>query len=114
MSQGVVIPQGQLRSAERRVENKVFNAMPAEVVAVEYTNDHGEVIKDIWYKFGDQFYVHPDGETFTGALKSVKESYNAQALERYNANAVRINPAAAIPKEDSVDIVSQEIIDEAK
>lgn len=103
--QGVVKPASQLREIERGSPGKILNVVPLEQVAVRYAREDGTIVKEIWYRAGSDFYVHRDSEQFTNTLNSVKDSYAKQALALLEAVQ---GSAAAIPADDTVDVVSQE------
>jgi hypothetical protein len=103
--QGVVVPTSQLREAERGTPGKVFSAVALEPVGVRYAKEDGSIIKEIWYRAGSEFYVHPDSEMFTGRLHAIKETYAKQA---YNLLEAVRGSSEAVPATDTVDVVSEE------
>lgn len=107
---GVQVPQSQLRSTQRSEPNRIINLAPAVLYAVEYTNGHGVHIKEFWYKVGDQFYMPPNAEQFASQLKPVKKMYADQVRTRLLSQSAATTD---LPKEDDVDIVSDETAEQA-
>ncbi len=104
-SQGVAVPRGQLRGTERGEPNRIRNLAPATLLAVEYTDGQGNIIKEFWYQVGDQVYQPPNAEQFAGQLKPVKEMYASQVRTRMLSQTATTDD---LPKDDDVDIVSDE------
>ena len=109
-NQGVVVPQGQLRSGERGEPHRVVNVLEAKLIAVEYNNAQGVPIKEFWYRVGDTFYIPPGAETFASQLRPVKGSHAAQVLAKLAAQSS--GPNKGLPVEDAVDVVSTQTAEE--
>lgn len=102
-SQGVVVPQSQKRSEKKGEPNKVYAAVPAELVAVQYADAQGNLIKEFWYKVGDQYYIPPQAEHFASQLRSVKEGHANQVD---NLLATYHSDPNDIPDSDPVDVAT--------
>jgi hypothetical protein len=110
--QGVVTPVSQMRDQSRRVEpGRVLSAAPVQYVAVEYGNEFGEPVKEIWLQVGDNFYRADDAEQFTNNLRTVKEGHGKQV------HAILASLRAQsedLPSTDAVDVVSKQTAEETK
>lgn len=109
--QGVVTPVGQLRDSSVRVEpGKVLNVCPVTYLAVEYGNEYGVAVKEIWLQVGEDFWRADDAEAFTAGLRLVKATHANQVAARLAALQAR---DAALPKADVVDVISKQTAAEA-
>jgi hypothetical protein len=104
--QGVVVPQSQKRSERKGEPNKVYAAVPATMVAVQYADGSGNLIKEFWYKVGDQYYIPPQAEQFASQLRSVKEGHAAQVN---NLLAAYHSDPNDIPEQDPVNVVTNAV-----
>jgi hypothetical protein len=108
---GVVVPTGQMRDPARRVDpGKVVNSYPVQYVAVEYGNEYGEVVKEIWLQVGEDFYRADDAEAFTANLRPVKDGHARQVLAQLAALRASSDD---LPQTDAVDVVSKRTAAEA-
>jgi len=104
-NQGVVIPQSQKRDETKGEPGKVYVAIPAQLVAVQYADSRGQMIKEFWYKVGDQYYIPDGSEQFTSRLKAVKEGHAKQADTLLAAHS----PSSLTIPVNPVDIVSDQV-----
>lgn len=104
-NQGVVVPQSQKRDETRGEPGKVYVAIPAQLVAVQYADSRGQMIKEFWYKVGDQYYIPDGSEQFTSKLKAVKDSHAKQASVLIAAHSAEL---VDIPQ-SAVDVVSAQV-----
>lgn len=107
--QGVAVPANQRREDERADPGKVLSVVPLEAVGVRYAREDGRVIREVWYRAGNDFYIPPQAEQFAQALKEVKPSYAKQAaamLESLHGSS------SDVPVEDTVDVVSAETVED--
>ena len=102
---GVVTPQDQTREEGRGEPGKVYNVVPAEMVAVRYADETGKFIREFWYKVGDVFYQPPQSEQFAANVRTVKDSYTEQANALLSA---LLGDDSDLPSTDAVDVVSEQ------
>jgi hypothetical protein len=103
--QGVAVPANQRREDERAEPGKVLSVVPLEAVGVRYAREDGRVIREVWYRAGEDFYIPPQAEQFAQALKEVKPRYAKQAAALLSSLQ---DPSVSAPVEDTVDVVSAE------
>jgi hypothetical protein len=103
--QGVVTPQDQTREEGRGEPGKVYNVIPAELVAVRYADETGKLIREFWYKIGSTFYQPPQSEQFASSVRTVKNSYSEQAHAILKS---LFGDDSDIPSTDVVDVVSEQ------
>ena len=102
MSQGVVIPQSQLRDDNQRTTpNKVLRVVQANLVAVQYSDGAGIIHKEFWYEVDGKFYQPPDAERFAATIRPVKDVLSKQAELLLGSSH-----APSAPTSDPVDVVS--------
>jgi hypothetical protein len=106
---GVAVPAGQRREIERAEPGKVLSVIPLEALGVRYTREDGRVLREVWYRAGDTFYVPPQAEEFATALKEVKEKYAKQIRAQLASQQVA---SAGVPVEDTVDVVSVNTVED--
>ncbi len=108
MSQGVVIPQSQLRDdLQRTTPNRVLRVVPATLLAVQYSDGAGVIHKEFWYEVDGRFYQPPDAERFAATIRPVKDVLAKQA-----GQLLESTKASLAPTSDPVDVVSNLTADE--
>jgi hypothetical protein len=103
--QGVRIPSDQTAKGNDE-PNKIINVMPAEMLAVRYSNEYGKVMDVVVLKAGGRIYMPPNAEAWANALSGVKDWFFKGIKEKINIEG------APAPKEDMVDVVGSSIAKE--
>lgn len=98
----VGIPEGQATQRGDGVKS-LKHFVPAQMFAVQFTDDEGRVRNTVVMRIGGQWYLPPNGEAWSQALQPLKED---TWLARQLSDAFAVQ-AAPLPKSDAVDILGQ-------
>jgi hypothetical protein len=103
--QGVMVPVSQTRDQSQRVTpGKVLSAVPISYVGVEYGNERGEVVKEVWLLVAGTYYRADNAEAFARSLRPIKDSHGAQVDALLSALTASY---ADLPAGDTVDVISR-------
>ncbi len=107
---GVTKPVGQ-RGGDEDATNlptlSVHNFKRLETFAGRYVDKSGKLVAGFYVKYGDAFYLDPNGPHWLGTLKELSKEHegNAQAAYEQLTKAIGIPD---IPTEDAVDVIAEE------
>jgi len=109
---GVAVPVSQLRGASGRpVEpGKVVGAVPVQYVAVQYGDERGQLVKEIWLRVGEDYFKAPDAEGFVHRLRRIRDKQAAQIDALLSALSSTAEGGARLG--DDVDVVSTLTVEE--
>lgn len=96
--QGVQIPAGQLQEEGLAPPKTVLHVAPAQMVAVQYADEHGKKHNTVLLKVGDTVYHAPDGERWASGLKQAAGWLASAVTAEVDSNSV------SVPNNDKVDI----------
>jgi len=106
---GVTVPEGQRApKTDKAPPNTVLHAVEAQMIAVQYVDDYGQLRTNMLVKVGGQLYMPPNGESWAGALRPCMD-WMARGVE-----GKVVASGATAPKEDAVDVVGNSVADRIK
>lgn len=105
-NQGVQTPAGQLSEGTGE-PNTVAHAVPMQLFALQYCDEHGKVHDTIAYKAGSIVYMDMNAERWASGLRQA----SAYIRDAVLSSAAQEDDSAPVPQNDDVDIVSDETAD---
>lgn len=102
--QGVQIPAGQLQEDGIAEPKTVLHIAPAQMVAVQYADEHGKKHNTVLLKVGDTVYHAPDGERWAAGLKQASGWLANAVIAEIDSGSV------SVPDKDNVDIYPQDSV----
>lgn len=96
----VGIPEGQ-RTERGGDVKRLRHMLPAQMFAVQFVDDEGAVHDTVAMRIGGDWYLPPNGETWSASLRRLKgDTWLAQQL-----GDALLTQTAPLPKNDAVDIL---------
>lgn len=109
---GVTIPEGQRAEAQPQDHNlptlSVHNFGKLEMFAGQYVDSSGKLNAGFYVKFGDEFYLDPNGPAWFGGLKPLSDRHKQAVRARYES-MLGNQDTTDVPTEDEVDVVAGEM-----
>jgi hypothetical protein len=111
--QGVQIPQGQLQAQGQGAPKSVVHVVPAEMVAVQYADENGDLHNTMLVKVGNQVYHAPNGEQWARQLRPAATWLADHVNKEIDSHAAPIpDDAVDVFPKDEVNVAVQETTEE--
>ena len=103
---GVTIPEGQ--GQQRAPEQTVLQAFECKLVAVQYGDEYGRMREAVVFESNGKYYFPPNAEAWAAALRGCSEWMTNGIIQK-----LKDSKSPAIPIEDTVDVASSKVAEEA-
>lgn len=102
--QGVRIPPGQRQEQGTAEPKTVLQTVPAQMVAVQYADENGDLHNTVLLRVGKSVYHTPNGEEWASRLKPAAGWLADHVISEVDSESV------PLPTEDKVDVMPQDSV----
>lgn len=111
MQRGVMIPASQRAADTDKTDLpslSLHNFNRLETFAGQYVDSSGRLVPGFFVKFGDDWYLDPNGPSWFANLKPISEKLLPNVRSAHERIVGRLTNTAEIPTEDKVEIMAAE------